>query len=50
MIAEGTLFSDETREYVSPCEIEPGDTVRIRLRAPKEGIDRVEYVDAGRAS
>ena len=46
MIAEGTLFSDETREYVSPCEIEPGDTVRIRLRAPKEGIDRVEYVDA----
>lgn len=46
MIDEYLLFSDETSEYVSPCEVKAGDVCRIRIRAPKQGIDRVEYVDA----
>lgn len=45
----GGLFSDETENYVSPMEPEPGDTVTIRFRTVKNNIDYVYWIsDADR--
>lgn len=38
------LFSDETGNYVTPMEPEPGDTVTIRFRAGKNNIDCVYLI------
>ena len=38
------LFSDETRNYVTPMEPEPGDTVTIRFRSGKNNIDCVYFI------
>ena len=38
------LFSDETQNYVTPMEPEPGDTVKIRFRAGKNNIDCVYLI------
>lgn len=35
------LFSDETENFVTPMEPEPGDTVTIRFRAKRDNIDAV---------
>ncbi len=43
------LFSDETENYVSPMEPEPGDTVTIRFRTVRNNIDYVYWIsDADR--
>ena len=45
----GGLFSDETENYVSPMEPEPGDTVTIRFRTVRNNIDYVYWIsDADR--
>lgn len=45
----GGLFSDETENYVSPMEPEPGDIVTIRFRTVKNNIDYVYWIsDADR--
>ncbi|MDO4522057.1 MAG: glycoside hydrolase family 13 protein [Eubacteriales bacterium] len=43
------LFSDETENYVTPMEPEPGDTVTIRFRAKRDNIDAV-YLCCGEES
>ncbi|MDO4343997.1 MAG: glycoside hydrolase family 13 protein [Eubacteriales bacterium] len=43
------LFSDETENFVTPAEPEPGDTVTIRFRAKRDNIDAV-YLRAGEDS
>lgn len=35
------LFSDETENYVTPAEPEPGETVTIRFRTKKDNVDAV---------
>lgn len=40
------LFSDETENFVTPMEPEPGDEVEIRFRAKKDNIDAV-YLRTG---
>ena len=43
------FYSDETENYRSPSEPEPGDMVAIRFRTARNGADRVWYVsDDGR--
>lgn len=43
------LFSDETENYVTPAEPEPGDTVKIRFRAKRDNVDAV-YLRDGETS
>lgn len=38
------LFSDETENYVTPMEPNPGETVTIRFRAWKDNIDTVFFI------
>ena len=38
------IFSDETENYVSPMEPEPGDEVTIRLRTAHSNVDAVYYI------
>lgn len=38
------LFSDETENYVTPMEPDPGDTVTIRFRTWKGNIDAVYFI------
>ena len=38
------IFSDETENYVSPMEPEPGDTVKIRIRTQKDNVDAVYFI------
>lgn len=38
------LFSDETSEYVTPMEPEPGDVVTIRFRTAKDNVDAVFFI------
>lgn len=40
------LFSDETENFVTPMEPEPGEEVTIRFRAKRDNIDAV-YIHAG---
>ena len=35
------LFSDETENFVTPMEPEPGDTVTIRFRSKRDNVDAV---------
>jgi alpha-glucosidase len=44
----GGLFSDETENYVSPMEPEPGETVTIRFRTAKNNIDAVYWISGSR--
>ena len=39
------LFSDETENYVSPMEPDPGDTVTIRFRTAAGNVDRVYLIN-----
>lgn len=41
------LFSDTTKEYVTPAEPAPYDLVTIRFRAAKNNVDRVFLVHKG---
>ena len=34
------LFSDETANYVTPMETDPGDIVTIRFRTWKDNVDK----------
>ncbi len=43
------LFSDETENYVTPAEPEPGDTVKIRFRTKRDNVDAVYLRDGGNA-
>lgn len=43
------LFSDETENYVTPAEPEPGDTVKIRFRTKKNDADAVYLHDGEKA-
>ncbi len=43
------LFSDETENFVTPMEPEPGDTVTIRFRAKRDNIDSVYLQTNGQA-
>ena len=38
------VFSDETENFVSPCEPEPGDDVTIRIRTGKNNVDAVYLI------
>lgn len=38
------LFSDETKQYQTPSEPEPGDTVTIRFRAMENSVDAVYFI------
>ncbi|MDD3220126.1 MAG: glycoside hydrolase family 13 protein [Lachnospiraceae bacterium] len=38
------LYSDETENYRSPSEPEPGDTVTIRFRTQRNNVDCVFYI------
>lgn len=40
----GALFSDETENYVSPMEPNPGDTVTIRIRTLRDNADAVYFI------
>ena len=39
-----SLFSDMTKDYVSPCNPKPYSTVTIRFRTKKDNVDRVFFV------
>ena len=41
------LFSDTTKEYVTPAEPSAYDIVTIKFRAGKNNIDRVFFVHKG---
>ena len=38
------LHSDETRQYRTPFEPEPGDLVTIRFRTMKNNVDAVYFI------
>lgn len=38
------LFSDETSNYVTPMEPDPGDVVTIRFRTAKDNVDAVFFI------
>ena len=38
------LFSDETKNYVSPMEPKPGDKVKIRFRTARDNVDHVFFI------
>ena len=38
------VFSDETENYRTPAEPEPGDTVNIRIRTKEKNVDAVYLV------
>lgn len=38
------LFSDETKQYRTPAEPEPGDVVTIRFRTLKNNVDAVYFI------
>ena len=42
------LFSDETSNYVTPMEPDPGDIVTIRFRTWKDNVDKVYLVSNDR--
>ena len=42
------LFSDETANYVTPMEPDPGDIVTIRFRTWKDNVDKVYLVSNDR--
>ena len=42
------LFSDETENYVTPMEPNPGDTVTIRFRAYRDNIDEVYLISGAK--
>ncbi|WMJ90548.1 glycoside hydrolase family 13 protein [Anaerocolumna sp. MB42-C2] len=44
MLNTDAFFSDGTQDYRNPCEPLPYDTVTIRFRTGKEGIDSVRLV------
>lgn len=46
MMNTEAFFSDTTENYCIPAEPDPGDTVRVRFRAPKEDHLSVEFVSA----
>lgn len=48
MINRSALFSDETVDYKSPYQPQPGDTVTLRIRTLKNDMDRVSVVIDGR--
>ena len=50
MFKPNALFSDETANYVTPMEPDPGDIVTIRFRTWKDNVDKVYLVKIGRAS
>lgn len=39
------LFSDETEQYLSPMEADPGDKVTIRFRTEKDNVDYVFWIN-----
>ena len=41
MFKPNALFSDETANYVTPMEPDPGDIVTIRFRTWKDNVDKV---------
>lgn len=41
------LFSDETANYVTPMEPQPGDRVKISFRTGKNNVDRVFWLNKG---
>lgn len=43
-IEQRALFSDETEEYRSPMEADPGDTVTVYFRTAKNNIDKVYII------
>ena len=45
MITEA-LFSDTSENYCSPCEPEPGETIRVTFRSAREDRLKVEFVNA----
>lgn len=47
MLIRDGIFSDETAEYKTPYEPNPGDTVTLRLRTPKGSATRVEILIGG---
>ena len=44
------LFSDETRQYRTPFEPEPGDVVTIRFRTLKNNVDAVYFISGAMRS
>jgi len=40
-IISEAIFSDETRQYVTPYDPSPGDTVKLTLRTARDNIDTV---------
>lgn len=49
VFAEFALFSDETENFVTPMEPNPGEIVTIRFRAKRDNIDSV-YLQIGEQS
>ena len=45
---EKALFSDETENYVSPMEPEPGEEVTIRVRTEENNVDAVYLISGKR--
>ncbi len=43
-INEGCIFSDETENFVSPCEPDIGDEVSIKIRTFKNNVDEVYLI------
>lgn len=39
------LYSDETENFISPMEPEPGETITIRFRTEKNNVDAVYYIN-----
>lgn len=48
MFKPNALFSDETANYVTPMEPDPGDIVTIRFRTWKDNVDKVYLVSNDR--
>lgn len=44
MLIRDGIFSDETADYKTPYEPDPGDVVTLRLRTPRGGATRVELL------
>ena len=44
------LFSDETKQYRTPSEPEPGDVVTIRFRTLKNNVDAVYFISGAMRS
>ena len=40
------IFSDETPQFRSPAEPNPGDTVKVRLRVAKDSVSRAIIVSS----